>query len=190
VPPGGHQGAAPLAPGFQALMAACQRLYPNQKNPLQVRAFLFLMSMLVNRVIFFGNNSVNMSESTTGIIWLSNYSRLFYFCNLLSRVFSKESWFLMSYQQLPYFIPTSVWTIGTAADMLNERVLPGYETQWYGSTVPYWLQYRFPKNYRTSVTTITIFTYTLVLTGNGFIEVSSGIVFSQNQSQCSSVKYN
>jgi len=171
-------------------MAACQRLYPNQKNPLQVRAFLFLMSMLVNRVIFFGNNSVNMSESTTGIIWLSNYSRLFYFCNLLSRVFSKESWFLMSYQQLPYFIPTSVWTIGTAADMLNERVLPGYETQWYGSTVPYWLQYRFPKNYRTSVTTITIFTYTLVLTGNGFIEVSSGIVFSQNQSQCSSVKYN
>jgi len=36
VPPGGHLAAAPLAPGFQALMAACQRLYPNQKNPLQV----------------------------------------------------------------------------------------------------------------------------------------------------------
>jgi hypothetical protein len=29
--------AAPLAPGFQALMAACSRLYPNQKNPLQVK---------------------------------------------------------------------------------------------------------------------------------------------------------
>jgi hypothetical protein len=116
-----------------------------------------------------------MSESTTGIIWLSNYSCMFYFCNLRSRVFSKESWFLMSYQQLPYFIPTSVWANCTAADMLNDGVLPWYETQvffkcfylWYGSTTPSWLRLRY------SIAFLRITwsqLYTLVVTGNGFIE--------------------
>lgn len=36
LPSGGVSAAVPLAPGFQALMAACHRLYPNQKNPLQI----------------------------------------------------------------------------------------------------------------------------------------------------------
>eukprot|EP00088_Acartia_fossae_P059451 TRINITY_DN7057_c0_g1_i5.p1 TRINITY_DN7057_c0_g1~~TRINITY_DN7057_c0_g1_i5.p1 ORF type:complete len:449 (-),score=61.83 TRINITY_DN7057_c0_g1_i5:223-1569(-) len=38
VPPGNHhhQPPPPIAPGFQAIVCACQKLYPEQKNPLQL----------------------------------------------------------------------------------------------------------------------------------------------------------